>query len=58
MKVLEKYFTDWADQSGIENVSVSAPAVNDGRTYNLMGIEVDENYIGIVIRDGKKFIQK
>ena len=58
MKVLEKYFTDWADQSGIENVSVSAPAVNDGRTYNLMGIEVDENYVGIVIRDGKKFIQK
>lgn len=58
MRVLEKYFTDWAGHSGIEDVSVEAPVTGDGRTYNLMGVEVDETYVGIVIRDGKKFIQK
>lgn len=29
-------------------------SLNNGKTYNLLGIEVDENYKGIVIRDGKK----
>lgn len=60
MAVLEKYFTDWADadHSGIENVSVSETAPADGRTYNIMGIEVDENYKGIVIRNGRKYLQK
>lgn len=58
MKVLEKYFNDWAQQSGIPSYDATVSQPVDGRTYNLMGVEVDENYVGIVIRDGKKFIQK
>lgn len=58
MKVLEKYFNDWVQQSGIPSYDVSVSQAGDGRTYNLMGVEVDENYVGIVIRDGKKYIQK
>ncbi len=58
MKVLEKYFNDWARQSGIPSYDATVSQAGDGRTYNLMGVEVDENYVGIVIRDGKKFIQK
>lgn len=29
----------------------------DNKRYNLLGIEVDENYKGVVIRNGEKFIQ-
>lgn len=58
MKVLEKYFNDWAQQSGIPSYDATVSQPGDDRTYNLMGVEVDENYVGIVIRDGKKFIQK
>lgn len=58
MKVLEKYFNDWAQQSGIPSYDASVSQAGDGRTYNLMGVEVDENYVGIIIRDGKKYIQK
>lgn len=32
-------------------------SLNNGKTYNLLGMEVDENYKGIVIRDGKKYLQ-
>ena len=35
---------------------VVAPSFN-GKTYNLLGVEVDENYKGIVIKNGQKFIQ-
>lgn len=58
MKVLERYFTNWADQSGIENVDVTIPCINDGRMYNIFGIEVDDNYKGIVIKNGKKLVNK
>lgn len=58
MRVLEKYFNDWAQQSGIPSYDATVSQAGDGRTYNLMGVEVDENYVGIVIRDGKKYIQK
>ena len=39
--------------TGVENVV--APISN--KTFNLLGVEVDENYKGIVIKNGKKFIQ-
>jgi len=32
--------------------------VSDGAVYNLRGQRVDDSYKGIVIRDGKKFLQK
>ena len=41
-------------ETGVENVV--APSFN-GKTYNLLGVEVDENYKGIVIKNGKKTIQ-
>lgn len=31
--------------------------VNDGKLYNVLGMEVDENYKGVVIRNGEKFLQ-
>lgn len=40
--------------TGVENVV--APSF-DGKTYNLLGVEVDENYKGVVIKNGQKFIQ-
>lgn len=62
MKVLEKYFNNWDDNSssGIEAVSgkYNSESATDGRIFNMLGIEVDENYKGIVIRNGKKYIQK
>lgn len=41
--------------NGVDNISVKTKS---GVRYNLMGQPVDENYKGIVIQDGKKFIQK
>ena len=40
--------------TGVDNVV--APSFS-GKTYNLLGVEVDENYKGIVIKNGKKTIQ-
>ena len=39
--------------NSVENVTVST----NGKTFNLLGVEVDENYKGIVIKNGQKFIQ-
>ena len=41
--------------SGVEDVVI--PTINDNKRYNLLGMEVDENYKGVVIMNGKKFIQ-
>lgn len=45
------------DDNGVANITVDENA-HDNRTFNLMGIEVDANYKGLVIRNGKKYIQK
>ena len=42
------------DETGVENVVT--PSFN-GKTFNLLGVEVDENYKGVVIKNGQKFIQ-
>ena len=44
---------DGGPATGVENVVVPA----NNKTYNLLGVEVDENYKGIVIKNGQKFIQ-
>ena len=47
------------NQGEVVNTSVEnvvAPLF-DNKTYNLLGVEVDENYKGIVIKNGQKFIQ-
>ena len=43
-----------ADDTAVENVV--APLF-DNKIYNLLGVEVDENYKGIVIKNGQKYIQ-
>ncbi len=40
--------------TGVEDIV--APSFN-GKAYNLLGVEVDENYKGVVIKNGQKFIQ-
>ena len=40
--------------TGVENVVTPS---FDGKIYNLLGVEVDENYKGIVIKNGQKTIQ-
>ena len=44
---------DGGPATGVENVVVPA----NNKTYNLLGVEVDENYKGIVIKNGQKTIQ-
>lgn len=44
------------DNSGVANIEAVAA---DGRTYNLMGVEIKGEFApGIYVRDGKKFIVK
>ncbi len=47
---------DGTDVNGINTIKADETA--GGKTYNVFGIEVDNNYRGIVIRNGKKFIQR
>lgn len=43
--------------AGVENVALDAAAEN-APIYNTLGVQVDENYKGLVIKGGKKYIQK
>ena len=43
-----------SDDTAVDNVV--APLF-DNKIYNLLGVEVDENYKGIVIKNGQKYIQ-
>ena len=43
--------------TGIENVNASE-RVHDAETYNLLGVRVNEDYKGIVIRNGKKYLKR
>ena len=42
-------------EAAVEGVAVEAA---DAKAYNLFGVQVDENYKGLVIKNGKKFVQK
>ena len=44
--------------TGIQNVKAADVKSANGAIYNLAGQKVNENYKGIVIKNGKKFIQK
>lgn len=44
--------------SAIETINADAAARHDNVRYNVYGQVVDENYKGIVIMNGKKFIQR
>ena len=49
------YFTSKA--TGIDHVK-TADQAGDGKAYDLNGRRVNESYKGIVIKNGKKYIQK
>lgn len=49
------YFTN--KTTGIDHVK-TADRAGDGKIYNLSGRRVNESYKGIVIKNGKKYIQK
>ena len=52
-----KGFTfNFADATGIKEVS--APEVNNDAIYNLVGQQVTKNYKGVVVKNGKKFLNK
>lgn len=42
----------------IEDVKTYAPSVLDGGIYNLAGQRVDDSYKGIVIKNGRKYMNK
>lgn len=42
--------------TGISNATV-APATQDAKIYNLAGQQVDASYKGVVIKNGKKYVQ-
>lgn len=46
-----------ADTSAIENI-IADEADENAPVYNVMGVQVDENYKGVVIKNGKKYIQR
>ena len=52
-KVYKVKVVQGGGSTGIQSVK----KVNDGKLYNVLGLEVDENYKGVVIRNGEKFLQ-
>lgn len=46
------------DEPGTDGINVVKTQVDNGAIYNLAGQKVNENYKGLVIKNGKKYIQK
>ena len=51
-------YPNFYETSGIEDVTVAPAEDENAPMYNLQGVQVDENYKGIVIKNGKKFINR
>ncbi|GAA2996778.1 hypothetical protein GCM10019997_10800 [Prevotella corporis] len=49
--------TSQSKTTGIDHVK-SVDQAGDGKAYDLSGSRVNESYKGIVIKNGKKYIQK
>lgn len=49
---------DYLNTTGIETITTNGTAKEDGVTFNLAGQRVDSAYRGIVIRNGRKYVQK
>ncbi len=45
------------DADGIQDMKIATP-VQNGAIYNLAGVRVNKDYKGIVIQNGRKFVQK
>lgn len=54
------YYLSWDDENttGIDKTVVTKTVETDGATYNLAGQKVGKSYKGIVIKNGKKFLQR
>ncbi len=50
------YVVFGTDPAGIQTVQTAA--ASDGASYNLQGVKVGDSYKGVVIRNGRKYIQK
>lgn len=46
------------DPTGIKSITNADKTAKDGAIYNVSGQEVNKSYKGVVIKDGKKFLQK
>jgi len=55
---LNFYGFEFIGTTGIQETIAPAKVISNGAIYNLAGQKVNENYKGIVIKNGKKFIQK
>lgn len=56
----EKYYRlnwSYSKPTGIESIHNSQSTIQNG-IYNLQGMKVDDNYKGIVIKNGKKYLMK
>ena len=51
-----KTVEELSPSTGISNATILAPA-KSSKTYNLAGQQVDASYKGVVIKNGKKFVQ-
>ncbi len=45
-------------EPGVNSVEGVAVEAANAAAYNLLGVQVDENYKGLVIKNGKKYVQK
>lgn len=54
------YYISWDDEdtTGIGKTVVTKAVEEDGATYNVAGQKVGKSYKGLVIKNGKKFIQR
>lgn len=55
--IIDKVNFICSDPSGIDETEVITPAFSN-RRYSITGQQVDENYKGIVIKNGKKYVKK
>ncbi len=56
--VSEKSYIDGSSlNTGVDGIYIDNTN-SDNRTFNVWGQEVNENYKGIVIKNGRKFIQR
>ena len=51
------YFYKADESAGVNEVKAATKADN-GAIYNLAGQQVSKDYKGVVVKNGKKFIQK
>jgi len=55
---LNFYGFEFIGTTGIQETIAPAKVISNGAIYNLAGQKVNESYKGIVIKNGKKYIQK